>query len=98
MIKKIRSLNDVQKFAEELVREQVVFHPDDDFAAYAHKGTGQLTYTADEAAMRNALMGESFDVCKRKNQCIYEVMGDAANQERKRLGYFHVEAGHSNIA
>ncbi len=91
MTERINNLNDVRAFAEQLVREQVIFHPDEDFNSYINLKTAEPSYSKMEARFRNAQMRMCFDVCARNKVCIYELMQKYANLERKRLGYTHFE-------
>lgn len=66
---KITCVDDVKAFFEHLVRvDKVAFHPDDDFADYVHRGTGEPTYTEDEATLRNTLMQQAFEICEPHGQ------------------------------
>lgn len=64
MIQKITTLKDVAEFTRLRNEEGVNVHPDTDFRQYVHTGSGTATYTADEAALRNLLMAETFTLCE----------------------------------
>lgn len=91
MIEKINCLKDVRAFAEQLVREQVIFHPDEDFNSYINLRTALPAYSESEARHRNTLMRKCFTICAENNVCIYELMHKIANIERKRLGYSYID-------
>ncbi|HEX7366589.1 MAG TPA: DNA cytosine methyltransferase [Pelobium sp.] len=71
---KIKTIEDVKTFAKHLVQvEKLSFHPDDDFNDYV-TNENKPFYTKEAAAWRNKIMGECFDVCKKKNVEIYEIV------------------------
>lgn len=74
MLSQIKSVADVEQFAKLLVDEGSNFHPDDDFTEYVNYKTGEPTYTPEEAAHRNSLMEQCFEVCEKEEQDIYAVM------------------------
>jgi len=74
MIQDIKTLADVQQFMHDLVKEGVNAHPDELFENYVNLETGEPTYTAEEATLRNLLMSQSFDICESGNADIYDVM------------------------
>jgi len=74
MIAEIRTLDDVKVFTKQLVEEGTNVHPDEDFNNYVNMETGLDTYTPDEAMMRNMLMRQSFEVCEKLNEDIYNIM------------------------
>lgn len=75
MITEIKTLQDVVEFAKHLVEvESLSFHPDDDFKDYVKIGTGEPSYTPEEAEIRNNLMNQAFDVCAKAGAEIYEIM------------------------
>jgi hypothetical protein len=67
-------MKDVSAFMHCLVEESVNAHPDTDFTDYINLSTGEPTYTPEEAAMRNALMSDAFNVCEKTNTDIYSFM------------------------
>jgi hypothetical protein len=74
MIAEISSLQEVELFMKQLISEGTNAHPDDDFNDYINTITGHQTYTAEQAAIRNSLMAESFIVCDRNQIDIYDLM------------------------
>lgn len=71
---KIKTIEDVRTFAKHLVQvEKLSFHPDDDFNDYITNDNKPF-YTKDAAAWRNKIMGECFEVCKKNNVDIYEIV------------------------
>jgi hypothetical protein len=74
---KIRNIDDVKSFFTHLLDvESLNFHPDDDFENYiCLEGPHARTpsYTPEEAALRNAMMVECFEVCKRAGVDIYDI-------------------------
>jgi len=81
MIKKIESTKDVIAFAEQIVKEGVSFHCDDDFNDYVNFKTNQQTYTGQEADFRNELMERCFEVCEKNGVDIYNVMNEVLVKE-----------------
>lgn len=76
MIRKIKSTKDVITFAEQLVKEDVNFHCDDDFNDYVNFRTNRKTYTRQKADFRNKLMEQCFQVCEKNGTDVYEVMNE----------------------
>lgn len=76
MIQAIYTVEDVQKFFNDLHEEGLNFHPDDDFNNYINIDTREPTYTTDEAAERNKLLDQAFDVCDKNGVDIYELCID----------------------
>ncbi|MVN91461.1 hypothetical protein [Mucilaginibacter aquatilis] len=74
MITEIKDLQDVAAFMHCLIEESVNAHPDDSFSDYVHIDTGLPTYTNEEAALRNRLMEQAFEVCEGNHADIYSVM------------------------
>ncbi|PBI83548.1 hypothetical protein BSF41_45340 [Flavobacterium sp. ACN2] len=74
MIAKINTLEDVHIFAEQLIGEGLNFHPDDDFNDYVNLVTNKASYNKIEADVRNKLMDECFEICKKNNIDIYKLM------------------------
>lgn len=74
MITQICTLDDVKAFAMKLTRENVAFHPDDDFNDYVNFKTGLPVYTEEEAISRNLLMNSCFELCDKLNVDIYDLM------------------------
>ena len=73
MIKSIESLEEVSLFVKELVAEGLNYHPDDDFENYINMETGVPSYTREEAALRNHLNEQCFEVCEKEGQNIYDI-------------------------
>ena len=73
MIQEIIPVADVRTFFNELMAERLNFHPDDDFSDYVNYKTNEQTYTEDESAERNRLLTQSFEVCERLGEDIYDV-------------------------
>jgi hypothetical protein len=76
MIRKIKNTKDVITFAEQLVREGVSFHCDDDFNDYVNFKTNRKTYTKLKADFRNSLMEQCFEVCENNGVDIYNRCSD----------------------
>ncbi len=81
MIKKIENTKDVIAFAEQIVKEGVSFHCDDDFNDYVNFKTNQPTYTKQEADFRNKVMERCFEVCEKTGVDIYNVMNEVLINE-----------------
>jgi hypothetical protein len=73
MLQEIETIEDVRTFFNELLAEELNFHPDDDFSDYINYETKQPSYTVKEAADRNRLLTQSFEVCEGVGVDIYEV-------------------------
>jgi hypothetical protein len=68
-------MQDVAVFAKTLIEEEELnLHPDDDFLNYVNLGTGEATYSREEACLRNSLMHDAFNVCEASNIDIYSFM------------------------
>lgn len=74
MLTEIKDLKDVSAFMHCLIEESVNAHPDDDFSDYVHIETGVPTFTDEEAALRNLLMEQAFEVCEHNHEDIYSFM------------------------
>ena len=74
MITEINTIEDVKKFARDLIAEGINFHPDDDFTEYVNLANGESTYTKEDAEFRNNLMNKCFGVCEHEEKDIYEIM------------------------
>lgn len=71
----ISSIEEVKAFASYLINDlDVNFHPDNDFADYICMGTGEPTFTDNEAVIGNRLMDECFEVCEKDGIDIYEYL------------------------
>lgn len=73
MIQDIETIEHVNTFFEELLVEGLNFHPDDPFEDYINYETKEPTYTEEEAAVRNNLLEQAFQVCENEGQDIYEL-------------------------
>jgi hypothetical protein len=74
MLTEIKNLEDVADFMHCLIEESVNVHPDTDFNDYVHMETGEPTYKPKEAALRNLLMEQAFEVCEHNHKDIYSFM------------------------
>jgi len=74
MITEVVKIEDVSEFFSDLFREGVNAHPDDDFNDYINYETKELTYTSEEATLRNTLMNKSFEICENADVDIYDLM------------------------
>lgn len=81
MIRKIENTKDVIAFAEQIIKEGVSFHCDDDFSDYVNLKTKQPTYNKQEADFRNELMERCFEVCEKTGVDIYAVMNEVLVNE-----------------
>ena len=73
MIQQIKTTEDVRTFFNDLLAEDLNFHPDDDFSNYINCETKEPLYTAHEADLRNQLLDQAFDICDRNAIDIYEL-------------------------
>lgn len=73
MISKIDSLDHVKLFVHQLVQEGINYHPDDDFCNYVNMESGDVTYSSEEAAARNRLNRQCFEICSRFGEDIYSI-------------------------
>jgi len=71
MIQEIKTVEDVKTFFNDLLAESLNFHPDDQFEDYINYRTKEPTYTDEEAALRNRLLEQAFDICDMDNVDIY---------------------------
>jgi hypothetical protein len=74
MITQIKTLDDVSVFTKKIICEGVAVHPDDNFSDMISVETQEYTYTSDEAELRNTLMRQCIEVCKKNNISIYDFM------------------------
>ena len=81
MFKKIKNLKDVTAFAKQLIKEEVNFHPDEDFKNYINLETKKPTYSKKDADFRNELMRQCFEVCEKDGADIYDIMSEVALKE-----------------
>lgn len=58
------------------VAERTNSHPDEDFNNYILTETDEFAYTPEEAAIRNNLMEQYFDVCEAVGQDVYSIIFD----------------------
>ena len=71
---RIKTIDDVKKYAAALISEGTSFHPDTDFSEYINLKNGTTEYNKDEARLRNRLMDECFIVCKSEGEDVYQIM------------------------
>lgn len=76
MIQQIKTIEDVKTFFQQLLAEDLNFHPDTPFEDYINGETRHPTYTYVEADIRNKLMEQCFDVCDEVNIDIYEIANE----------------------
>lgn len=74
----VDDLDGVRSFARALFDAGISFHPDTPASDYGHTPTGrmgdwQTTFTAGEAALVDAALGRSFDVCAEAGEDIYGI-------------------------
>ena len=70
----INTVKDVETFFHHLVLERKVnVHPDDMFEDYVSCEGGINTFTAEECAIYNRLMDESFSICEKSGVDIYAI-------------------------
>ncbi|HSC54076.1 MAG TPA: hypothetical protein VLC98_10660 [Phnomibacter sp.] len=74
MLTQIKTIEDVQAFAGQLIADGVSFHPDDDFNDYVFFKENNPCYTKEEADFRNTLMQQCFDICAKSGADIYGIM------------------------
>lgn len=77
--KSITTLDDVKDFAIYLiVKESVMFHPDENFNVYININNNEQSFTKEQADKRNDLMEQCFSVCEKENVDIYSFMSNCA--------------------
>lgn len=81
MLRKIKNIDDVKLFANQLLNEGVNFHCDEDFNNYINSETNRKTYSKQKADFRNRLMNESFRICDKNGEDIYEIMGSVLTKQ-----------------
>lgn len=70
----INTIDQVKEFFDYLTKlRRVNFNPDDDFADYIDLSTHEPTFDAEEVAILNILMEQSFEVCEANQTDIYEL-------------------------
>lgn len=70
----INTIDQVKEFFDYLTTvRRVNFNPDDDFADYIDLSTHEPTFDAEEVAILNILMEQSFEVCEANQTDIYEL-------------------------
>ncbi|HEY5569983.1 MAG TPA: hypothetical protein VIK42_00740 [Bacteroidales bacterium] len=88
MILEIKTIEDVALFASQLVnKENLNFHPDDDFSDYINLETQESLYSEKEIQTLNQQMKKCFDVCNQFGTDIYVLMGQPLF-ERMKIGDF----------
>jgi len=73
LTKEITCLDDIETFFNELLENDVNFHPDTDFNEYINLETLELTFTKFEALRLNILMNDCFEICEAYAEDIYEI-------------------------
>jgi len=73
MIPEIITTADVRTFFNELLAEELNFHPDTPFSDYIKYETKEPTYTDAEVRLRDELLTQAFDVCESVGEDIYEL-------------------------
>ena len=74
MIQTIKTENDLRTLLTEVISYLGwAFHPDDPMTDYVYRGTGEPSYTPEEAQRLDLLMDESFDFCEQHGVDIYEL-------------------------
>jgi len=76
MLSEIKTSEDVSAFVQQLVAEGLNYHPDDDFNNYVNIETGGLSYTPEEAQLRNKLNAQCFQVCADNHIDLYDFAQD----------------------
>ncbi|QYH38459.1 hypothetical protein GYM62_06465 [Algoriphagus sp. NBT04N3] len=77
MLSALISVNNVEISFHHLIHEERLnFHPDEGFENYINLETKRQTYTDEEAAIRNNLMEQAFQVCDRQQADIYQIGAD----------------------
>jgi len=74
MIQEIKTIEHVKQFAKDLISDECIFHPDDDFNDFVNFETKSKAFTTEEADLRNDLMSQCFAVCEKEQLDIYEIM------------------------
>ncbi len=71
----ITSISDVETFAKYLYDEaKVAFHPDESFEDYVIVESDSRAFSKEESRILNKRMEESFAVCEREKEDIYDLM------------------------
>jgi hypothetical protein len=73
MIRRVQTIKDVKTYFTQIIDEGTNIHPDDDFKDIVNIKTGEVTYSKDEAVLRNKLMQECFVVCESTGHDIYDL-------------------------
>ena len=74
MIQSINTENDLRTMLAEVISYLGwAFHPDDSMANYIRRGTGEPSYTIEEAKRLDCLMEEAFGFCEQHDIDIYEL-------------------------
>ncbi|MBD1362993.1 hypothetical protein IDJ77_04145 [Mucilaginibacter sp. ZT4R22] len=81
MITEIKDIKDVDLFFHDLIAEGVNAHPDDDFTQYINIETGEPTFTAEGAVLRNELMSKALELCESSEIDIYDRMQEVYLKE-----------------
>ena len=71
----INTLEDVKEFVRILIEdEDIAFHPDTSFEDYINLNTNQPTYSKEEAALRNGLIQQAFELGESQRVDTHELM------------------------
>jgi hypothetical protein len=73
MIKSIDSVDDVKEFFDSIIGEGTEIHPDDIFENIINLKSAKSAYSKSEAALRNNLMEQSFEICQKYSVDIYDL-------------------------
>lgn len=87
MIERIKTINDVESFAKQLVAEGLSFHPDNDFKDYVFLKENKPCFSEEEAVKRNKLMTQCFKVCEEHGFDIYAFMLEVTLRETRMDEY-----------
>lgn len=74
MIQEIKTIEDIKQFAKDLIADECVFHPDDNFNDFVDLETKSKSFTTEEADLRNYLMSQCLAVCEKQQVDIYGTM------------------------
>jgi hypothetical protein len=89
----IRSKEHIILFFQTLLNEGILFHPDKDFNNYFINNTELKRYTDSEIFLRNKILIECFEFCKKNNIDIYHLYRDTClklDVEQRLKEYFPI--------
>lgn len=69
----IKSIDDVKIFFNQLLIEEINFHPDSDFNDFINLETLEVTFSKDDAEQLNNVMNDCFEICEKEGEDIYEI-------------------------